>query len=290
MSLYYSNISDRKFNTWCKYVYRLDTYGCGCQHDCNYCYAKSLLNFRGLWNSQSPKIATLWEIKNIISKLPKNIVVKLGGMSDCFMPLEATKKVTYETIKILNYYKMHYLIVTKSNLVADNRYVKIYDKDLAHFQISITSTSPEISKAMEKAPIPSERIKAVEKLAALGFDVSVRLSPFIPEYIDLDIINAIKCDKILIEFLKVNHWVKKWFDIDYSKYTLKFGGYEHLELEEKIKWVDKIIGFKQKSVGEYVAEHYKYFSENVNYNKNDCCNLRHHIKAVIEYNQSKILF
>ena len=39
MGVYYSNIDNRKFNTWCLYTQRLDTYGCGCQHDCNYCYA-----------------------------------------------------------------------------------------------------------------------------------------------------------------------------------------------------------------------------------------------------------
>lgn len=31
----------------CHYPTRLDTYGCGCSHDCKYCYAKSLLDFRG---------------------------------------------------------------------------------------------------------------------------------------------------------------------------------------------------------------------------------------------------
>ena len=30
----------------CLYNTRLDTYGCGCAHDCKYCYAKSLLEFR----------------------------------------------------------------------------------------------------------------------------------------------------------------------------------------------------------------------------------------------------
>ena len=38
---------DRKVNTWCKYTTRLDTYGCGCQHDCQYCYARGLLYWRG---------------------------------------------------------------------------------------------------------------------------------------------------------------------------------------------------------------------------------------------------
>lgn len=32
----------------CYYPTRLDTYGCGCYHNCSYCYAKSLLEFRKL--------------------------------------------------------------------------------------------------------------------------------------------------------------------------------------------------------------------------------------------------
>lgn len=85
---------------------------------------------------------------------------------------------------------------------------------------------------------------------------------------------AIKCDKILIEFLKVNTWVRKWFDIDYSEYTLKYGGYWHLPLERKIELASLITGFEQVSVGEYVQEHYEYFRNNVNWNPMDCCNLR----------------
>lgn len=273
MSLFYSNIENRKYNTWCNYTIRLDTYGCGCQHDCNYCYAKSLLNFRGLWNSKAPKVSTLFEIKKCISELPKNKVVKLGGMTDCFMPFELKHRATYNTIKLLNYYKVHYLIVTKSHLVANDEYLVLYDKNLAHFQISITSTNNKKSIEFENASLPNKRILAIEKLYNLGFDVSVRLSPFIPEFVDIEIINSIKCNKILIEFLKVNHWIKKSLNINYSDYSLKYGGYEHLQLNKKIDYVNSIIGFKQKSVGEYVKEHYEYFKENVNYNKNDCCNL-----------------
>jgi DNA repair photolyase len=273
MSLYYSDISKRKHNTWCNYTLRLDTYGCGCQHNCTYCYAKSLLSFRGLWDSVNPRPSELWRIKKVLDKLPKSRVVKLGGMSDCFMPIEKIHRVTYNTIKMLNYYKIHYLIVTKNSLVASDEYIAIYDKNLAHFQISITSTDRQISQKHETASAPKERILAIEKLYKAGFDVSVRLSPFIPEFIDLSIINNISCNKILIEFLKVTHWVKKWFNIGYLPYTCKHGGYEHMELTEKIQWVDKITGFDQKSVGEYVSDHHKYFSTQVNYNKNDCCNL-----------------
>lgn len=261
---------DRKVNTWCKYTKRIDTYGCGCQHDCSYCYAKSLLSFRGFWNAKEPATASIKEIRESIYKLKRTDVVRIGGMTDCFQPMEKEKRITYNTIKLLNNHKINYLIVTKSNLVASDEYLNIYNKELAHFQITITSTS---KNDYEKAPEPKKRIKAIEKLQSLGYDVSLRLSPFIPKNIDLKILNNIDCKKILIEFLKVNYNVKNWFNIDYSDYSLKFGGFEHLELSRKIDLQGNITGFKEKTVGEYVEDHYKYFRDNINYNKDDCCNL-----------------
>ena len=246
----------------------------GCSHDCKYCYAKSLLNFRGLWNPQNPSIANIEKLKRKINKLPKGTIVRLGGMTDCFQPLELYNRVTYKIIKYLNKKKIGYLIVTKSSIVANDEYLKIYDKSLAHFQITITTTDDNMSVQYEKASVPSERIKAIEKLYQCGFDVQVRLSPFIYEYIDFDILNAIKCDKILIEFLRVNHWIKQWFNIDYSKYTVKHAGYEHLPLSIKKECLQKITGFEQISVCEDVDEHFEYWKNNVNYNKKDCCNLK----------------
>ena len=221
----------------CHYPTRLDTYGCGCSHDCKYCYAKSLLEFRNLWNPLNPSVADIEKIKKAVAKLPEDTpAIRLGGMTDCFQPIEKIHKITYETIKALNEKKIPYLIVTKSALVADDEYMAILDKELAHIQITVTTTDDELSKTYEKANIPSERIKAIEKLQENGFDVCLRLSPFIPEYIDLDILNNVKCDKILIEFLRVNSWIRKWFDIDYSEYTVKHGGYQHLPLETKKKY------------------------------------------------------
>lgn len=257
----------------CNYPTRLDTYGCGCQHDCSYCYAKSLLDFRKLWNNENPSVTNIDKIRKRISKIPDDLCVRLGGMTDCFQPLEKTERVTYETIKELNKQRKPYLIVTKSHIIADNEYLDILDKELAHIQISITTTDDEIAKTYEKASLPSQRIKAIEILQEKGFDVQLRLSPYIPQYIDIDIINKVNCDKILVEFLRVNGWIKKWFDIDYTPYTLKEGGYRHLPLDKKIELISKINGFKEISVCEDVNDHYEYWKDNLNNNKEDCCNL-----------------
>lgn len=207
----------------CHYPTRLDTYGCGCAHDCKYCYAKSLLSFRGFWKPYNPKVANISEMEKIIAKLPKNSIVRLGGMTDCFQPAEVRYKATYETIKLLNKYRIGYLIVTKSNLVANDEYIEILDKELAHIQITVTTLDDELSLAYEKAPVPSKRIEAILKLQELGYDVAIRLSPIIPEFMDFDKLNSLGIQYAIVEFLRVNAWIKKWFKIDYSKHTLYEG-------------------------------------------------------------------
>lgn len=258
----------------CKYPSRLDTYGCGCSHDCDYCYARSLLEFRGLWNPKEPAVADINKIRKKLDKVAPGTILRLGGMTDCFQPIEATLHVTYQTIIELNKRGIGYLIVTKSALIADDAYIEILDRNLAHIQITITATDDQKALEYEKASPISKRIQAIEKLQEHGFDVSVRLSPFIPEYIDYDVLNAIRCDKILVEFLRSNGFIRKTFPIDYSKYTVKQSGYWHLPLEEKIKLLENITGFKELTVCEDETEAYEYWKKSANPNPDDCCNLR----------------
>lgn len=256
----------------CHYPYRLDTYGCGCQHDCKYCYAKSLLDFRDLWNAQSPSVANIADISKEINKIKRDQVIRLGGMTDCFQPIEALHRNTYKTIQILNRKRIPYLIVTKSAMVDD--YMNILDKDLAHIQVTVTTLDDDLAATYEKASKPTDRVKAIQALQGNGYDVQLRLSPFIPQYVDFDRLNALGVDKILIEFLRVNTWVKKWFDIDYSEYTVKQSGYQHLPLKKKLALIKNITGFKEMSVCEDEDTAYKYWQNNFNHNPDDCCNLR----------------
>ena len=256
----------------CHYPTRLDTYGCGCQHDCKYCYARSLLEFRNLWHPDDPSIADIDKIYRKVAKIEPGSVVRMGGMTDCFMPLERSHGISYETIEALNKRGVHQLIVTKSDLIADDRYVEILDRDLSHIQISITSTDDATAARYEKAASVTRRIEAAEKLQYLGYDVSVRLSPFIPEYVDIDKLNSIEVDKCLVEFLRANAAIMRTFDIDWSPYTLKIGNYRHLPLERKIELLGR-LDFKG-SVCDDVPDHYHWFRENFNHNPDDCCNLR----------------
>lgn len=149
------------------------------------------------------------------------------------------------------------------------------DKTLSHIQITVTCTDDDLYKQLsyEKADIPSKRIHAIETLYHNGFDVQLRLSPYIPEFVNLDVLNSVQCDKLLVEFLRVNSWIKKWFNIDFSDYTVSQSGYKHMPLNKKIELISKITGFKYITVCEDEDVAYDYWKNNFNPNPNDCCNL-----------------
>lgn len=262
----------------CLYSTRLDTYGCGCAHDCSYCYAKSLLSFRNLWHPGDPSVADMKDIERIVNKVKPGTVLRLGGMTDCFQPCELKYRRTLETIELLNRRRIGYLIITKSPHIADEEYLAVMEKNLAHIQFTLTFTDDEqyLEAGIEKAPLPSRRIAAIERLEAEGFDVAIRLSPYIPEFIDLDTLNRIRCDKVLVEFLRVNHWIRKWLGdkCDLSGYTRTFHGYDHLPFEVKRELVSRMGNAHTITVCDFEPEHLRYWKKQFNPNPYDCCNLR----------------
>ena len=259
----------------CYYPTRLDPYGKGCFYNCKYCYAKKLLDFRKLWHPDDVAIADITKIYNQISKIPSGTTLRLGGMTDCFQPIEYEIRNTYRTIKMLNRKKIHYLIVTKSDLVSTKEYMDILDKELAHIQISVPTTDNAVLKDTDNAPSYHERVGAIEKLQKAGYDVSIRLSPFLYETADYGKLNRIDVDKCLVEFLrltpKIHEQIKEY--VTFEHYNLKESGYRHLPLDKKLEVLDK-LDFKEITVCDDVQAHYDYFKENYNPNSTDCCNLR----------------
>ena len=193
----------------CHYPTRLDTYGCGCSHDCSYCYAKSLLDFRDLWNPADPAVADMKEVAKVIKTVKPGTILRLGGMTDCFQPCELVFRRTLETIKLLNRRRIGYLIVTKSHIIAEDEYMAVLDKDLAHIQITVTTLDDDLAATYEKASPPTKRINAILKLQNAGYDVSIRLSPIIENYMDFERLNSLGINKAVVEFLRVNTWIKK---------------------------------------------------------------------------------
>lgn len=256
----------------------MDTYGCGCAHQCNYCFARALLDFRGNWHPDNPSVASTADISKALKKVKRGQILRLGGMTDCFQPLERVYGATRQAIQMMNARGIGYLIVTKSALVADKAYTRIMDPELTHIQISVTSTSDEPNFLGERASKPSDRLRAAETLQEQGFDVSLRVSPYIPELVEIEALKASGVHKCLVEFLRVNGFIKGWLEAEgysTSHYTQKSGGYRHLPLWKKQALIQPFIdaGF-ELTVCEDVPAHYDYWQENVNANPDDCRNLR----------------
>ena len=258
----------------CYYPTRLDLYGKGCAFDCSYCYSKQLLDFRKLWNPNNPSVSPLKDVYQTIDSIPFGSVIRLGGMTDCFQPIESKYRITYNAIKQFNKKSIHYLIVTKSDLILNNEYLDILNPNLAHIQISIPSNDDNVLNATDNAPNFESRKNTVETLFDKGFDVSLRLSPFLYETADYDVINDICVDKCLIEFLRMKPSLKNELKdfVTFNKYTISEGGYRHLRLSEKLNILKK-LKFKELTVCDNVKKHYDYFKKYFNYNENDCCNL-----------------
>lgn len=90
---------------------------------------------------------------------------------------------------------------------------------------------------------------------------------------DFNALNGIGIQKAIVEFLRVNTWVQRWFNVDYSKYVLKQGGYKFMRLSDKKRIIEQ-IHIPQISVCEDYSPHFKYWQVNVNPDRDDCCNLR----------------
>ncbi len=232
----------------CYYPFKLDTYGCGCCNNCLYCYAKSCLYFRKLWDSKEPSSADYIRIEKLFTDIfdrkkkskysiyfEKRIPLRLGGMTDCFSKIENTQGNTYKVLKLLNKYNYPYLILTKNTLVANDKYVDVLSKDLTYIQFSITTPYDEIAEVYEEgAETTSERLKAIKKLSQSGFYVAARINPLFPIYSDghfsgkdkqylfteqklkyfdwslIDMIADAGVKTVIAGFLRLSSWNIKW--------------------------------------------------------------------------------
>lgn len=230
----------------CYYPFKLDTYGCGCSNNCLYCYARSCLDFRGLWDDKSPAVADFGKVKkyfyDVLERgkdlkfaglLRQRVPLRLGGMTDCFGDVEEAHGVTLKLLKLLKEYHYPYLILTKNARVASDKYLEVLDPRLAYVQLSVTSYRDDLAATYEPgASVTSDRLDAAEKLHYEGYHTAVRINPLFPIYPDghfsggnlfstddkfdyfnwclLDMIANARVNTVIAGFLRLSAWNIKW--------------------------------------------------------------------------------
>ena len=182
----------------CHYSLELDTYGRGCFHNCEYCYAKDQLSAHGSWNQPQPFPVNLAEIRKIFytvfetsknskwkNLLEKRIPIRIGSMSDSFMWIDKKYSVTLELLKILSFYRYPYVVFTRSPLISTDEYLNALDPKLSSVQISVIGNNNSIIKKMEPGAAPFEvRMDTINKLHKAGIWTAVRVNPMFPKFPD----------------------------------------------------------------------------------------------------------
>lgn len=147
----------------------------GCDHDCVYCYASSYIP---KFHNCRPKKDLLRRLEREASKL-KGELISISNSSDPYPNIEEKNGLTRKCLDILSRYECKIQIVTKSPLVT--RDIDILKKTRCMVALSITTDDDKISRRLEpRAPVSSERLKAMEALVKNGLPVAVRVDPIIP--------------------------------------------------------------------------------------------------------------
>lgn len=276
----------------CYYPLRLDTYS-GCSHNCVYCYAMDLLKPRGYWEKIRPAdlgIIRQWfhEEKNGIIKecINYGLPVRMGGLTDCFQPIENKYKITKETLKILSDYNYPYFIVTKSDLPSKEEYLDILRNDLCSIQYTVTSLDVDSVKNIEPgAPPIKDRLKAMSILSEEGFSVIGRISPIFPNMKITglkDMVILLKdngAKHIIVEFFRGNNRMIKIlntiFKYSLYDYMKKTGYYCRVELKRKMGIYSALSKFcKNKNIGFSICSDGDPMPPYLNSSQN-CCGMDH---------------
>ncbi|MEM1540959.1 MAG: radical SAM protein [Candidatus Bathyarchaeia archaeon] len=147
----------------------------GCDHRCVYCYASSYIP---RFYDCRPKKDLLRRLEREAAKL-KGELISIANSSDPYPTVEAEMGLTRRCLEILTRQNCRIQIITKSNIVF--RDIDLLKRVPSMVAVTITTDDEETAKILEpNAPLPSERLKTVERLAARGIAVAVRIDPIIP--------------------------------------------------------------------------------------------------------------
>ncbi len=183
----------------CSYPVGLDPYRSGCSNNCCYCYVRHRLQDMGAWKVTDPTVLDLQHLRatfnNVFVKgrirseaqklLSCKLPLRIGMNTDPFQAIENDRKITYNLLKLLREFNYPYILLTKNSLIADEKYLPLYNRNISYLQITITSLNVEMSKKIEHgASEPKERLSALRKLVQEGIRVAVRINPLFPIYPD----------------------------------------------------------------------------------------------------------
>lgn len=162
----------------------------GCAHGCHYCYARATHRYLNLDRGAGFSTA-LFAKSNIADVLRRELsarswrreTVSLGTATDPYQPIEGRYRLSRACLAGLLDFRTPVSVVTKGTLIL--RDVDLLEmlaqRDLATVCISVPTIDAELARRTEPGTAPPvQRLKVVERLAALGIRAGVMMAPLLP--------------------------------------------------------------------------------------------------------------
>lgn len=168
--------------------YALNPY-IGCMHSCVYCYARFMKRFTGHnepWGHFVDVKVNAPQLLERELKKAKRGNIFLSSVTDPYLPLEQSYKITRECLKILVQFDFPLEILTKSDLVL--RDIKVL-KQIKNVDVglSLSLLDEKVSKVFEPlASPPKRRVAALEKLHRADISTFAFISPIMPFFTGLE--------------------------------------------------------------------------------------------------------
>lgn len=156
----------------------------GCQHGCIYCDSRSLCyQMNHPFEDIEVKENALPLLEQALKAKRKKCMIGTGAMSDPYMPLEETLRLTRGALELIHRYGFGVAIQTKScRILRDLELLKaINDQSKAVVQMTMTTYDERLCRMVEpNVSTTRQRAETLRKFRDAGIPTVVWLSPLLP--------------------------------------------------------------------------------------------------------------
>jgi len=166
---------------WFGLKYNMNLYR-GCQHQCIYCDSRSECYRLGDLADIRAKVNSLELLEDVLPRKRVRGTIGFGSMNDLYMPIEKEYRLARGALEIIQSQHFPVHILTKSDLVLrDLDILTEISQVYAAVSFTITTADDDLASKVEPgAPLPSERFRAMRKLADAGILTGVTMMPILP--------------------------------------------------------------------------------------------------------------
>ena len=167
---------------WFGAEYNMNIYR-GCPHGCIYCDSRSDCYQNSSFDQVRAKRDALRIIRDDLERKAKTGVVSTGSMSDPYNPFEEELLLTRRALTLLEAYGFGAAIATKSDLITrDIDVLSSIQRSMPVIcKLTLTTCSDPLAAKLEpRAPSPSRRLAALERLSRAGLFTGVLMMPILP--------------------------------------------------------------------------------------------------------------